>query len=173
MANSLRADPIVRDRYQFWFVYYPTGAPLMASAVRVRQALHDLRDAIDPARTDAALDQMVVVGHSLGGVLSKQLVQDSGDTLEPRGLFTRPQAEVAMTPESRNKISRLLYFKPEPSIRRARVHRRLAASGKQRGQPIHRPSWLDAHPATRRHQRFARRDHRDERDRRAPTRVPP
>src|ERR1700722_16083191 len=61
MANSLQADPLIRTRYQFWFAYYPTGAPLMISAGRVRQSLHELREAIDPRRRDPALDQMVVV----------------------------------------------------------------------------------------------------------------
>src|SRR5262249_35133520 len=74
--------------------------------------------AIDPARQDGALDQMVVVGHSLGGVLSKQLIQTSGRRLE-QSLFTRPFDQVAMSPETRRKLSQLLYFEPVPSIRRA------------------------------------------------------
>ncbi|MBV8130733.1 MAG: alpha/beta fold hydrolase [Planctomycetaceae bacterium] len=117
MANSLQADPLILDRYQFWFAYYPTGAPLMVSAARLRQSLHDLREAIDPRRSDPALDQMVVVGHSLGGVLSKQLLQSSGQSIE-RGLLTRPLEQVAMSPEARQTLSRFLYFEPEPSIRR-------------------------------------------------------
>jgi hypothetical protein len=118
MTNTLQADPFLRERYQFWYAYYPTGAPLMFSAVRLRQTLHELRAAIDPGRTDPALDQMVVVGHSLGGVLSKQLLQTSGRRLE-QGLLTRPLEQVAMSPETRAAASRLLYFEPEPSIRRA------------------------------------------------------
>ena len=118
MANDLQADPLIRARYQFWYAYYPTGAPLMISAVRLRQSLHELRKAVDPQRSDPALDQMVVVGHSLGGVLSKQLLQRSGRRIE-QGLLTRPLNEVAMSPETRATLSRLLYFEPEPSIRRA------------------------------------------------------
>ena len=52
MANLLQADPLIRSRYQFWFAYYPTGAPVMVSAGRLRQVLHELRDAIDPAHSD-------------------------------------------------------------------------------------------------------------------------
>ncbi len=117
MANWLQDDPVIRARYQFWFAYYPTGAPLMISATRLRIALRALRHAIDPARGDPALDQMVVVGHSLGGVISKQLVQSSGPDFE-RALITRPLEEVAMTPETRARISQFLHFEPEPSIRR-------------------------------------------------------
>jgi pimeloyl-ACP methyl ester carboxylesterase len=117
MTNALQADPLIRERYQFWYAYYPTGAPLMFSAARVRETLHELREAVDPGRGDPALDQMVVVGHSLGGVLSKQLLQSSGRGLE-RGLLTRPLERVAMSRESRSEVARLLYFEPEPSIRR-------------------------------------------------------
>ncbi len=118
MANRLQADPFIRDHYQFWYAYYPTGASLMVSAVRIRDTLSQLREAIDPGLADPALDRMVVVGHSLGGVLSKQLLLHSGDELE-RGLFTRPFESVAMSPESRQSLSRYLFFEPEPSIRRA------------------------------------------------------
>ena len=118
MANSLQADPLIRARYQFWFAYYPTGAPLLVSAGRLRRSLHDLREAIDPSRSDPALDQMVVVGHSLGGVLSKQLVQSSGQSIE-RALLTRPLNQLAMSSETRAMLARYLFFEPEPSIQRA------------------------------------------------------
>jgi pimeloyl-ACP methyl ester carboxylesterase len=117
MANTLQTDPLIRDRYQFWYAYYPTGAPFMFLAARLRQTLHELREAIDPMRSDSSLDRMVVVGHSLGGVLSKQLVQSSGRRIE-QGLITRPLEQVAMSDKSRASLSRLLYFEPEPSIRR-------------------------------------------------------
>lgn len=117
MSNSLQADPWVREHYEFWYAYYPTGASLMASAVRLRAALHDVRTAIDPRHADPALDRMVVVGHSLGGVLTKQLIQSSGDRLE-KALFTRPFDQVRMSPESREMLGRFLYFEPEPSVRR-------------------------------------------------------
>jgi pimeloyl-ACP methyl ester carboxylesterase len=151
MTNRLRADPLIRQRYQFWFAYYPTGAPLIASALRVRDALHELREAVDPERSDPALDQMVVVGHSLGGVLTKQMLQESGDVLE-RGLFTRPFAQVAMSPDSRAALTRFLHFTPESSIRRvvfvAAPHRGSNTANRLIGQLgtslIRRPSDLAA-----------------------------
>jgi pimeloyl-ACP methyl ester carboxylesterase len=118
MTNQLQADPLIRERYQFWYAYYPTGAPVAFSSARIRQTLRELRDAIDPSHGDPSLDQMVVVGHSLGGVLSKQLIQSSGRRLE-QALLAKPVEEVAMSPETRAKLSRLLYFEPEASITRA------------------------------------------------------
>ncbi len=118
MTNDLQADPLIRERYQFWYAFYPTGAPLMFSAARIRQTLHELRDTVDPGHHDPALDKMVVVGHRLGGVLSKQLLQSSDRILE-QGLLTRPLEQVTLSPRSRSELSHLLYFEPEPSIRRA------------------------------------------------------
>ena len=119
MANGLQADPRVRGAYQFWFAYYPTGAPLMISASRLRQSLHDFRRRLSTrGGATLRLDQMVVVGHSLGGVLSKQLLESSGGSIE-KALLTRPLAAVAMSPETRAALTRYVYFEPEPSIRRA------------------------------------------------------
>jgi pimeloyl-ACP methyl ester carboxylesterase len=118
MVNRLQAEPLLRERYEFWYAFYPTGAPLMVSAVRLRRELRELRAAIDPFRDDPALDRMVVVGHSLGGVLSKQLLQGSGRALE-NALLTRPFDQVQMSPESRETLARLLYFEPERSVARA------------------------------------------------------
>jgi pimeloyl-ACP methyl ester carboxylesterase len=117
MVNRLQADPILRSRYQFWYAYYPSGFPVLIAAAMLRQSLHEIRAAIDPDRTDRALDQMVVVGHSLGGVLTRQFVQSSGPDFE-RVLFTRPSEQIAMTPETRQALARILSFTPEPSVRR-------------------------------------------------------
>jgi hypothetical protein len=118
MANRLQADPLLRAHYQFWFAYYPTGAPLLISAGRLRRSLQDLRAAVDPGHADRALDRMVVVGHSLGGVVSKQLLQSSGRRIE-QALLTVPIDTVAMQPETRRLLSSYLYFTPEPSFARA------------------------------------------------------
>lgn len=62
--NGLQADPEIRKHYQFWIFAYPTGNPILYSALRLREAL-------------AKADQLypnhkpyVVVGHSMGGMLT-------------------------------------------------------------------------------------------------------
>jgi triacylglycerol esterase/lipase EstA (alpha/beta hydrolase family) len=62
--NGLQADPEIRKHYQFWVFAYPTGNPILYSALRLRQEL-------------AKADQLypnhkpyVVVGHSMGGMLT-------------------------------------------------------------------------------------------------------
>jgi len=64
MLNDLLNDGRVRDRYQFWFFSYSTGSPIPYSAMLLRDALTDAVSRLDPDGKDAALHQMVVVGHS-------------------------------------------------------------------------------------------------------------
>ena len=79
MIEDLEADPEVKDRFQFWTYGYSTGDPILYSASLLRRDLEEVRRKFDPAGTDAAFDRIVVVGHSLGGLLAKMMVQDSGD----------------------------------------------------------------------------------------------
>jgi hypothetical protein len=37
--NGLQADPEMRKRYQFWVFAYPTGTPILYSALRLREEL--------------------------------------------------------------------------------------------------------------------------------------
>ena len=117
MFNELRADPALRERYQFWFAYYPTGFPTPVSVAMLRKNLHELQNTLDPNGTDPALRNMVVVGHSMGGLVSRMLIQSSGDEVW-NSFFTRPRGQVAMGPEAREWVEGLFYFEPEPTIRR-------------------------------------------------------
>jgi hypothetical protein len=79
--NEMNNDPVISAKYQFWVFLYPTGQMIPASARQLRTSLNRVRQTLDPNHADAALDRMVLVGHSMGGLLSKMMVQDSGPTL--------------------------------------------------------------------------------------------
>ena len=81
MWNTLSADPILRKRFQFWFFFYNSSQPIVSSASDLRSMLSDTVAKIDPRGQDAALRQMIVVGHSQGGLLTKLSVVKSGDAL--------------------------------------------------------------------------------------------
>ena len=117
MFNELRADPVLRERYQFWFAYYPTGFPTPVSVAELREELHDLQQTLDPNGTDPSLRNMVVVGHSMGGLVSRMLIQSSGDEVW-NSFFTRPRGQVAMDAEAQEWADGIFYFEPEPTIRR-------------------------------------------------------
>ena len=79
MFNDLRGHKWIRDHYQFWFYMYPTGQPFWLSAHDMREDLAQLRRDVDPGNTSDALQQMILVGHSMGGLVSKMQVVDSRD----------------------------------------------------------------------------------------------
>ena len=82
--NELENTPLIDSRYQFWVFLYPTGLPIPSSARRLRESLERVRNVIDPTHSDPALDQTVLVGHSMGGVLSKMMAQRTGASLVER-----------------------------------------------------------------------------------------
>ena len=79
MLNELGNDPRIHDRYQFWLFSYDTGNPILYSAMLLRDALQAAVTQLQRDGPDPALDRMVVIGHSQGGLLSKLTAVESGD----------------------------------------------------------------------------------------------
>ena len=117
MFNDLRSFPELRERYQFWFYLYPSGQPFWISATQMRKDLKELRDKFDPGHRDAKMDQMVLVGHSMGGLISRLQTIDSGDDFW-RIVSDQPSRELRGDSEQRNRLVSTLFFKPNQSIRR-------------------------------------------------------
>jgi pimeloyl-ACP methyl ester carboxylesterase len=117
VINDLRADPEIRDRYQFWTFQYPTGNPFIHSAALLRQAIAEVRHEFDPDGTDAAFDQMVVIGHSMGGLISKTLIAYSEDQVW-KLISERPFAELRAPPEQKEHFERVFFFEPVPCVKR-------------------------------------------------------
>lgn len=117
MFNDLRSCPEIRDRYQFWFYLYPTAQPFWASASQFRRDLAEVRQVLDPQRREPALDQMVLVGHSMGGLIAKMQTLHSGDDYW-RLASDRPFDQVRADPEVVERLKECFFFEPNPSVRR-------------------------------------------------------
>jgi pimeloyl-ACP methyl ester carboxylesterase len=117
MIAALEADPGLGEHYQFWTFGYATCAPIPHSAHLLRQALREARRRLDPDGRDAALDRMVVVGHSMGGLLAKMTAQDSGCRLWDL-IATLPPDRLAGPPEARELFRQALLFEPMAEVRR-------------------------------------------------------
>ena len=115
MFNELRNDPRVSHRYQFWFFTYETGSPILYSALRLRDTLTQAVTAFDPDGKDPALRQMVLVGHSQGGLLVKLMVVDA--ETEIRQAFGIPIEELRVSEENRALLQRLVAVHPLPFVR--------------------------------------------------------
>jgi pimeloyl-ACP methyl ester carboxylesterase len=117
MVEILERDPALGDRYQFWTFGYSTGDPIVHSASLLRRDLDEVRRKFDPDRSDLTFDRMVVVGHSMGGLVGKMMVQDSGNRLWQL-LSDHPANELQGDPKDREVFTSALIFKPRPEVRR-------------------------------------------------------
>ncbi len=117
MFNDLRSVPEIRANYQFWFFLYPTGQPFWVSAAQMRAELELARQILDPQHTAVALDQMVLVGHSMGGLVSTMQTLDSGDDFW-RVVADKPFSELKADEETRRQLQATLFFTPNRSVAR-------------------------------------------------------
>jgi hypothetical protein len=90
------------------------GNPIAYSALLLRDALTELVTELDPAGTDPGLKNIVVAGHSQGGLLTKMSVIDSGTALWP---FTVSPEGLDVSAETRDLLTRALIFKPLPFVK--------------------------------------------------------
>ncbi len=117
MANELLGDPLIAAHYQLWFFIYNSGNPIALSAMRLRESLQAVRKDVDPEGKDPALNQMVVIGHSQGGLLTKMMVVDSGNRFWSN-VTSVPFDKAELDPETRDLATRTMFFKPLPFVTR-------------------------------------------------------
>ena len=117
MIHELEADPVLRESCQFWTFAYSTGEPVLYSASVLRRALQQARERYDPDGSDAAFDRMVLIGHSMGGLLAKLMAQDSHSLLW-EGISAQPASRLDGPAEAREMLREAFFFKPVPEVRR-------------------------------------------------------
>jgi pimeloyl-ACP methyl ester carboxylesterase len=117
VVNDLTSDPRIRDRFEFWFFSYETGNPIPYSALQLRRALERAVASLDPAGQDAALRDMVLIGHSQGGLLVKMAAVNTGSRLWD-AISTEPLDQLRVQPETRALLQQSLFLEPEPFVGR-------------------------------------------------------
>jgi pimeloyl-ACP methyl ester carboxylesterase len=117
MVNTLRADPLIRAKYQFWFYEYTSSRPVPASAADLRETLSGMVQQLDPEHKDPALQQMVVMGHSQGGLLTHMTAIDTGDQLW-KSMSDLPFSDFRADPMIKDGFHRALFFNHLPFVKR-------------------------------------------------------
>jgi pimeloyl-ACP methyl ester carboxylesterase len=117
LVNEIQVTPSLRDRYQIMCYRYPTGRPFPESAAVLRRQLKEYIQAYDPKGVDPAMQEMVVIGHSMGGLVAKLTAVHSEDRLW-YAAANRPLDEIKATPEQKARLRELFYFEPLPFVRR-------------------------------------------------------
>jgi pimeloyl-ACP methyl ester carboxylesterase len=112
--NCLTADPEIRKHFEFWNFRFPTGAPIPYLAQQLRKdvaAMHRFRCA-----NGATSNRVVMVGHSMGGLMSKMLTQHSGEK-QWNQFFAEPPEKLDVSRETRETLRDMFYFKPLPYVK--------------------------------------------------------
>ena len=117
MINVLQADPAIRDHYDFWAFSYNSGSPIAYSAMILRDALTNAVRLLDPEGKDPGLKQMVVVGHSQGGLLTKMMAVHTGSRLYDAA-FKTPIDQLNVSEETRDLVRKALFVEPLPFVKR-------------------------------------------------------
>jgi pimeloyl-ACP methyl ester carboxylesterase len=111
MIDSLRDDPWIREHYQFWFFSYPSGYPYPYAAALFRQDL----DGIDRAFPNHK--RVVLIGHSMGGMICRLMITDAGDKIW-RDFFGTSPAKTPLASDTRKLLEASLVFNHQPDVQR-------------------------------------------------------
>jgi triacylglycerol esterase/lipase EstA (alpha/beta hydrolase family) len=109
--NGLQADPEIRKHYQFWVFAYPTGYPILYSALRLREELAKV-DQVYPNHKP-----YVVVGHSMGGMLTHDQVITVTQAMWEKQMGERAKVIFDQQPKD-SLIVRATTFRANPRIQR-------------------------------------------------------
>ncbi|MEN6626489.1 MAG: alpha/beta fold hydrolase [Candidatus Sumerlaeia bacterium] len=117
MINELVSDPAIAARYQFWYYIYNSGNPIPLSSMYLREDLQRAVSQFDPAGRDPALRDMVVIGHSQGGLLAKMTAVSSGNRFWDT-VSRDPFEKVKLTAYTKDILKRSLFVEPLPFVKR-------------------------------------------------------
>jgi pimeloyl-ACP methyl ester carboxylesterase len=111
MIGSLRDDRWIREHYQFWFFGYPSGYPYPYAAMLFRRDLDGIKRAFPNYK------RIVLIGHSMGGLICRLMITDAGDKIW-RDFFATPPAKTPLTAESYRRIKEVFVFSHRPEVSR-------------------------------------------------------
>jgi pimeloyl-ACP methyl ester carboxylesterase len=111
MIDTLRNDAWIREHYQLWFFSYPSGYPYPYAAALFRQDL----DGIDRAFPNHK--RIVLIGHSMGGMICRLMVTDAGDKIW-RDFFATSPAKTPLAPDTRKLLEESLVFNHRREVER-------------------------------------------------------
>ena len=117
LTNDLCSDPKILEHYQPWFFLYPTGQPVLESSAQLREDLEATQRLFDPSGNAVASRHVVVVAHSMGGLLAHTLVSDSGDALW-NVFATKPFESLTLPADERDLMLKYFFFHHQTSIDR-------------------------------------------------------
>jgi pimeloyl-ACP methyl ester carboxylesterase len=111
ILNDLSAEPWFRENYQVWLYNYPTGTPWLYNAMRFRQNMEQAAAYARSKGPDTKLEKMVILTHSMGGLITRTAVTDPGTKLYDAH-YNKTIDQLPVKEETRNLLREGLLYKP-------------------------------------------------------------
>ncbi len=116
LANEAMRSRVIREKFQFLYAYYSTGAPVPVSAAMIKEDMELIRKVYGGganARESRGLD---IVGYSMGGIIARILVTDIGNHLWDQ-IATVPFDQVKFDPDDVPDLRKNLFWTPLKDVR--------------------------------------------------------
>ena len=118
LTNQIFNSPDLRARYQVWQVVYQTNAPLLVNRLRVQEFLDSAWALIDPDGKDPSRQGVVLIGHSMGGVVARLLTTNSDNVIWD-AVSTVPFDQTRGSASDLALSHKIFFFTPYPGIKKA------------------------------------------------------
>lgn len=115
LTMAVLQDEQLKQRYQIWHAFYPSGPPPFYNSMRLRKKLDELHAMLKTNGGTKQLDQIVVVGHSMGGIISKTLIQNTDYQLWDLSFTERPE-QLGYAQQELDKVKDIFIFHARPYI---------------------------------------------------------
>jgi hypothetical protein len=115
LTMAVLQDEELKQRYQIWHAFYPSGPPPFYNSMRLRKKLDELQTMLTASGHSPQLEQVVVVGHSMGGIVSKTLIQNTDFLLWDLSFTERPE-QLGYAQQEMDKIKDIFIFTARPYI---------------------------------------------------------
>lgn len=111
LIDAVESDALLRGRFQFWTFGYPTGDPISISALQFRESLAGVY------RLYPQTKDLVLVSHSLGGLLSKMQTITTERVVWDE-VFGDAANDLYSKVPSDNMVKQALIFDANPRVKR-------------------------------------------------------
>jgi pimeloyl-ACP methyl ester carboxylesterase len=115
LMKAIRRNPELAKRFQIWTFLYGTGTPVLFNALELRQQFDKTIAQLDPHDHDFATRHIVVVGHSMGGLMLHTLVSSSDERLW-NAMFAVPPQRLKGDKVVISLFAQALHFRRNPRV---------------------------------------------------------
>lgn len=111
IINDLAPEPWFREKYQIWLFNYPTGSPWLYTGIKFRESIHAAAKFARTQGDDVQLNKMVILAHSMGGLIARSSVTDPGTVIYDEH-FSRPINRLKLATKTRQMVIEGSLYKP-------------------------------------------------------------